>query len=740
MKTKLPVIGIALLLLPSAARAWSGDTWGPITCATIKANADQMIDSTWVPKNTFTNWQYGSSYQVYAKGVTYTGVAYSQTYGVSNMVQQNWTQFRSAVTNTSGGLVAYGNDCSGFVSICWKLPAREVTATFESKLGGTAKWVSLGAIGSAASTPLLMGDALNSSSVGHIVMFLSYDTGGILTMEQTPSHAQRKVRSYSNLAEYRPIRRLAISDAPTMSAEGLYRVADAGTAVSLTVSPSGTTPFTYRWQFNGKNVSGATTSKLTLNAIQPTNAGNYVCVVTNVYGSSTGGVVALTVYPVQTTVFLDTFDTDTATQWRVNKSSSDTRVIFTYDYSGMGIPSAPHSTGGTTRGVRMEANLTAGVVAALSLAPTNQSFGGDYRLRFDLWINANGPFPAGGTGSTEHVTAGLGTAGNRVQWTGTGSTADGCWFAADGEGQASDTSATSGDFCAYVGTTLQSTNTGVYAAGKDTTAKGNVDAYYTTAFPTGQPAPALQQANYVKQTGALAAGTLGFGWHEVIVARRGSTVDWAIDGIRLATITNASFTASNVFVGYWDSYASLSDNTNLSFGLVDNVRVEVPVVAPTITAQPQDQTLLRGLNAALSVTANGTAPLSYQWRFNGTNLANASGSACTVMNAQPANAGSYSVLVANSAGSVTSAVAILIVTNSPPAQPGHFDSICRRADGAVEFSMSGTEGSSYVVEWSSDLVGWTNLCTLYGTNGLFLWADPFATNCGQRFYRMRVAP
>src|ERR1035441_4683692 len=145
MKTKLPAIGIALLVLPCAARAWTGDTWGNITRATIKANADLMIDSTWVPKNTFTNWQYGSSYLTYIKGVTYTGVAYCQ-----NNPQENWSEFNSAVTNTAGGSVGYGNDCSGFTSICWKLTTREVTATFESKLGGTAKWFSLGDIGSAA--------------------------------------------------------------------------------------------------------------------------------------------------------------------------------------------------------------------------------------------------------------------------------------------------------------------------------------------------------------------------------------------------------------------------------------------------------------------------------------------------------------------------------------------------------------------------------------------------------------
>src|SRR5512135_1722055 len=127
MKTKLSGIGIELLLLPCAALAWSGDTWGNITRATIKANADLMIDSTWAPANTFTNYQYSGSYRTYYQGTTYTGVAYSQ-----NNPQENWAEFRNAVANTSGGSVGYGNDCSGFVSICWKLPLREVTGTFES--------------------------------------------------------------------------------------------------------------------------------------------------------------------------------------------------------------------------------------------------------------------------------------------------------------------------------------------------------------------------------------------------------------------------------------------------------------------------------------------------------------------------------------------------------------------------------------------------------------------------------
>ncbi len=571
MKIKAAAVAIALLALPRMAPAWSGDTWGNITRATIQANADLMIDSTWVPKNYFTNFQYGSTYQQYNKGVTYTGVPYSQ-----NNPQENWAEFLSAVTSTAGGSVGYGNDCSGFASICWKLTARQTTSTFESRLG--TYWTSLGDVGSAASVSLLTGDALNRAS-SHIILFLKYESGGIRSIEQTPDNAQRRLWSYSSLANYRPIRRLQITDAPTISSDGICRVVDAGNPVSLSVSAAGSAPLTYQWRLNGANVPGATKSNLVLSAAQMSNGGNYVCVVGNSMGSVTSKVMSITVYPPQTTIFFDALDSTSAANWTINRSSSDTRVTFGYNYSAMGIPSAPHSTGGTTRGVKMEANMTAGVTAALSLSPKNRIFGGDYRLRFDMWINVNGPLPDGGTGSTEHVTAGVGTVWDRTQWTGTGSTADGYWFSVDGEGGASETSTTSGDFCAFVGATLQDPAAGCYAAGTDSTAKGNENAYYVTAFPSGLAAPSDQQSGYTQQTGTLAAGTVGFAWRDVIVARRGNTVEWSIDGIRLATITNASLSASNIFVGYWDSYISISDNANLSFGLVDNVRVEVPTTS-----------------------------------------------------------------------------------------------------------------------------------------------------------------
>ncbi len=102
--------------------------------------------------------------------------------------------------------------------------------------------------------------------------------------------------------------------------------------------------------------------------------------------------------------------------------------------------------------------------------------------------------------------------------------------------------------------------------------------------------------------------------------------------------------------------------------------------------------------------------------------------------------GNYSVVVSNFVGMVTSAVATVTFTNPLPAQPGHFDSICRLADGSVQMAMSGTPGTNYILQWTGDWAGWSNLCTLSGADGLFWAVDPCATNAAQRFYRLRLAP
>lgn len=84
-------------------------------------------------------------------------------------------------------------------------------------------------------------------------------------------------------------------------------------------------------------------------------------------------------------------------------------------------------------------------------------------------------------------------------------------------------------------------------------------------------------------------------------------------------------------------------------------------VAPTISTQPQSQTVLAGTSVTFSVVANGSPPLTYQWRRNGANIAGATAATLTLPSAQVAEAGAYTVVVTNAASSVTSAAANLTV-------------------------------------------------------------------------------
>jgi pimeloyl-ACP methyl ester carboxylesterase len=86
-----------------------------------------------------------------------------------------------------------------------------------------------------------------------------------------------------------------------------------------------------------------------------------------------------------------------------------------------------------------------------------------------------------------------------------------------------------------------------------------------------------------------------------------------------------------------------------------------PQVIPAITTQPVSQSIQASSNVTFSITASGTSPLKYQWRFNGNLIPAATNTSLSRTNVQFVNAGGYSVVVTNGYGSVTSAVAQLTV-------------------------------------------------------------------------------
>jgi hypothetical protein len=88
-----------------------------------------------------------------------------------------------------------------------------------------------------------------------------------------------------------------------------------------------------------------------------------------------------------------------------------------------------------------------------------------------------------------------------------------------------------------------------------------------------------------------------------------------------------------------------------------------PATAPAISTQPTDQSVQAGATATFTVTATGTAPLSYQWKKGGTAITGATLASYTTPATVVGDSGSsFTVTVTNSAGSVTSSAAVLTVT------------------------------------------------------------------------------
>ena len=132
---------------------------------------------------------------------------------------------------------------------------------------------------------------------------------------------------------------------------------------------------------------------------------------------------------------------------------------------------------------------------------------------------------------------------------------------------------------------------------------------------------------------------------------------------------------------------------------------------PTITSQPQSQTNVSGSSVVFGITAVGSFPLSYQWKFGGTNIAGGTNAALTFANVQPTNAGVYSVAVTNLYGSAVSSNATLTVLTLPPTITTQPSNQAVYVGFAANFSVTATGSSPLSYRWSfggTNIAGATN--------------------------------
>jgi len=184
-----------------------------------------------------------------------------------------------------------------------------------------------------------------------------------------------------------------------------------------------------------------------------------------------------------------------------------------------------------------------------------------------------------------------------------------------------------------------------------------------------------------------------------------SGAGFAIGGVTLPVNLNpgnsATFTASFAPSNSGNASGSASfSGSQLSSPLVVQMTGVGTAVAPSITAQPASSSVVAGQAATFSVSASGTAPLSYQWRKNSTAIVGATSASYTTP-AEPLsdNGAQFSVAVSNSAGSVTSNAATLTVTTAPVApsittQPSN-QTVFAGQKATFSVSANGTSPLSY---------------------------------------------
>ena len=172
-----------------------------------------------------------------------------------------------------------------------------------------------------------------------------------------------------------------------------------------------------------------------------------------------------------------------------------------------------------------------------------------------------------------------------------------------------------------------------------------------TTPPTSQTVTAGQPATFSVTSSGTAP--LSYQWR-----KNGTAISGATSASYTTPATTTSDSGSQFTVTVSNSTGSVTSNTA-------TLTVNAATVAPSITTPPTSQTVIAGQAATFSVAASGTAPLSYQWRKNGTAISGATSASYTTPATTISDSGSpFTVTVSNSTGSVTSNTATLTVNRS----------------------------------------------------------------------------
>src|ERR1035437_8586401 len=486
--------------------------------------------------------------------------------------------------------------------------------------------------------------------------------------------------------------------APSIVTQPAGQTASAGSSVTFTVTATGTSPLAYQWRFNGTNIAAATATALTLTDLQSAKAGSYSVRVTNLYGSVTSSNAVLTVNPAGSCV---PPPSGLVSWWRGEGDGFD----------AVGTNNGTLQSGASFGVGRVGQSFALDGMNAYVRIPKSASLDAPNQLTIDFWIMADPSQPIGsrvvGLVTSDYYGLEIGTAASKA----------GVVFFVRTD--------TGGH---YVSTTDLNTTGAVFPAGEWHHIAGVYDGakvqLYLDGQALGKPAVVTGQISPMLANSFVAIGSS--------------------DG---RTVCSGECIGTRYFKGQMDEVDFF--NRALSASAVAAIYAAgasgkcVTTVRPQISMQPTNQTVATGSKVVFSAAATGTSPLSYQWRFNGTNLSGARGSALTLTNVQVSQSGSYVLVVTNAYGTASSSNAVLTVNPPPPCLPppsglvswwrGEGDGLdaVGMNNGTLQGGTSfwlGRVGQSFVFDGVNGYVKVPKSASLDAPNQLtidfWVWADP----------------
>ncbi len=204
------------------------------------------------------------------------------------------------------------------------------------------------------------------------------------------------------------------------------------------------------------------------------------------------------------------------------------------------------------------------------------------------------------------------------------------------------------------------------------------------------------------------------------------TYQWLKNGAAIPGATSNSFNINPAVLADAASYSVTATNVAGSATTVGAVLTVNPAVAPTITTQPVSQTVDYYGTINLTVQVSGSSPLTYQWKKDGVPLSSGSSSSYYFSSATTANSGVYTVVVTNSAGSVTSS-GVTVTVNPAVAPTITTQPVSQTVDyyGYINLSVQASGSGPLTYQWKKDGVSLGS-----GSSNYYSFSNATAANSG----------